>query len=114
MVTSTSYYFKNDGAKKVRKTAVLLDFMTKGGASHPVWYDEIVKWQVFSGGSIEGEVRMKVLGAKRRHGENDNNNSIPLETGNNDRMDFDLQKRGDKTDIVDHDLDTSSSPPSLE
>ena len=39
MVTSTSYYFKNDGAKKVRKTAVLLDFMTKGGASHPVWYD---------------------------------------------------------------------------
>lgn len=57
---------------------------------------------------------MKVLGAKRRHWENDNNNIIPLETGNNDCMDFDLQKRGDKTDIVDHDLDTSSSPPSLE
>ena len=111
MVTSSSNYYNNDGAKKVRKTTVLMDFMTKGGASHPVWYDEIVKWQVFLGGSIEGEVRMKVLGAKRR---TQNDNIIHLETGSNDRMDLDLdlQKSGHEMKNDDYGLDSSS--PSLE
>jgi hypothetical protein len=49
---------------KLKKTSLLMDFMTKNGASHPVWYDEIVKWNVFLGGNIDGEVRVKVLGAK--------------------------------------------------
>ena len=52
--------------KRRIKTTVLMDFMTKGGASHPVWYDEFVKWNVYLGGNIEGEVRMKVLGTKRQ------------------------------------------------
>ena len=57
------------GSKKVKlkKTSLLMDFMTKNGASHPVWYDEIVKWNVFLGGNIEGEVRMKALGTKTLH-----------------------------------------------
>lgn len=38
--------------------------MTKNGANHPVWYDEIVKWNVILGGNIGGEVRVKVFGTK--------------------------------------------------
>ena len=36
-----------------------MDFMTAGGAAHPVWWDEGVKWQVLLGGSIRGEVRVR-------------------------------------------------------
>jgi hypothetical protein len=39
-----------------------LDFMTEGGQSHPVWYNEAVKWHVFLGGDIRGEVRIRTLG----------------------------------------------------
>mmetsp|Transcript_22981 Transcript_22981/g.50087 ORF Transcript_22981/g.50087 Transcript_22981/m.50087 type:complete len:110 (+) Transcript_22981:398-727(+) len=53
------------GKYRMKKTTLLMDFMTKGGASHPVWYDEITKWNVFLGGNIEGEVRIKVLGTKQ-------------------------------------------------
>lgn len=48
------------------KEKVLLDFMTKGGQSHPVWWDERVKWNVFLGGSIRGEVRQRFLGKKEK------------------------------------------------
>ena len=41
---------------------VRMDFMTKGGANHPVWYNEIVKWHVWLGGTIDGEIRIKVTG----------------------------------------------------
>ena len=41
---------------------VRIDFMTKGGANHPVWYNEIVKWHVWLGGTIDGEIRIKVMG----------------------------------------------------
>jgi hypothetical protein len=108
MVTLTSNYYDKDGANKVRKTKVLMDFMTKGGASHPVWYDEIVKWQVFLGGSIEGEVRMKVLGAKQRRAQNDN--IIHLETGTNHCIDLDFQKSSDEMNNDDYGLDVSSTP----
>ena len=37
----------------------MMDFMTAGAQSHPVWYDERVKWQVLLGGSIDGEVRIR-------------------------------------------------------
>lgn len=38
------------------------DFMTAGGQSHPVWWDEAIKWHVLLGGTIDGEVRLKRLG----------------------------------------------------
>ena len=38
---------------------VFMDFMTEGGAAHPVWWDEASKWQVMLGGCIRGEVRMR-------------------------------------------------------
>ena len=38
---------------------VFMDFMTEGGAAHPVWWDEASKWQVMLGGSIRGEVRIR-------------------------------------------------------
>ncbi len=47
-----------------RKRAVLLDFMTKDGEFHPVWYDEATKWNVMLGSSIKGEVRIRNLGGK--------------------------------------------------
>ena len=43
-------------------TTLRMDFMTKGGAAHPVWYDDATRWKVFFGGTIEGEVRIRVLG----------------------------------------------------
>lgn len=46
------------------KKTVRMDFMTKDGARHPVWSDEIVKWNVFFGSSIDGEVRIKWIGEK--------------------------------------------------
>lgn len=49
---------------KSKKISLWMDFMTKNGANHPVWYNEIVKWNVFFGGSIDGEVRVTVLGTK--------------------------------------------------
>lgn len=42
-----------------------MDFMTEGGAAHPVWWDESVKWRVMLGGSIRGEVRMRNSGGTR-------------------------------------------------
>ena len=36
-----------------------MDYMTAGGASHPVWWDERVKWHVLLGGTIRGEVRIR-------------------------------------------------------
>ena len=100
MVTSTSTLSsarsaKISGSRKYRtkKTTLLMDFMTKGGASHPVWYDEITKWNVFLGGSIEGEVRIKVLGTiqDRRDRivtaeEKDNSSSRNDGYNNNNRM----------------------------
>ena len=47
-----------------RGGALLMDFMTKGGQLHPVWWDERVKWSVLLGGSIRGEVRIRELGAR--------------------------------------------------
>lgn len=38
---------------------LFMDFMTEGGATHPVWYNEAVKWHVLLGGSIRGEVRIR-------------------------------------------------------
>ena len=35
------------------------DFMTAGGASHPVWWDENLKWRVLLGATIAGEVRVR-------------------------------------------------------
>lgn len=39
--------------------SVFMDFMTKDGPAHPVWWDEGVKWQVLLGQNIGGEVRMR-------------------------------------------------------
>ena len=50
-----------------KATRVRMDFMTKGGANHPVWYNEATKWNVLLGGSIDGEVRVKVLRTKTKH-----------------------------------------------
>ena len=38
---------------------MLVDFMTAGGVTHPVWWDERLKWHVLLGGEIEGEVRIR-------------------------------------------------------
>jgi len=38
---------------------LIMDFMTEGGQTHPVWWDEQVKWRVFFGGDIRGEVRVR-------------------------------------------------------
>ena len=35
-----------------------MDFMTRGGAAHPVWWSEPVQWHVLLGGGIDGEVRL--------------------------------------------------------
>ena len=43
------------------------DFMTAGGQSHPVWWDERVKWHVLLGGSIRGEVRIRSSGRRSSH-----------------------------------------------
>lgn len=120
MITSTSGDCSTYGTMKAKKTTVLMDFMTKGGASHPVWYDEFVKWKVFLGGSIEGEVRMKVLGAKRRNQHismtrnHNNDNIIQLETGSNTmndvHTDSDLQE---SVDEMDNDYDLEFSCPSM-
>jgi len=58
-----------------------MDFMTKDGEFHPVWYNEIVKWNVFLGGTIEGEVRVRFLGGNKinhdqQHGDHDWEQSI--------------------------------------
>ena len=39
-----------------------MDFMTKGAEFDPVWYNDAVQWNVFLGGTIEGEVRIRYLG----------------------------------------------------
>ncbi len=46
---------------------VRMDFMTKDGGNHPVWYDEATKWNVFFGGSIDGEVRVRDLWTNVKH-----------------------------------------------
>ena len=38
---------------------VTADFMTAGGAAHPVWWDENLKWRVLLGATIAGEVRVR-------------------------------------------------------
>jgi hypothetical protein len=43
---------------------LLMDFMTKDGGLHPVWYNENVKLGVMLGSTIKGEVRIRVLGGK--------------------------------------------------
>eukprot|EP00536_Pseudo-nitzschia_multiseries_P001116 jgi/Psemu1/2577/gm1.2577_g len=65
--------------QRTKKITLLLDFMTKGGASHPVWYDEFVKWNVLLGGNIEGEIRVKVLGTKPK--EQDRRNAFAAYAG---------------------------------
>jgi len=42
---------------------LFMDFMTEGGQSNPVWWDEVTKWRVCLGGSIRGEVRIRDSGA---------------------------------------------------
>lgn len=44
---------------------LLMDFMTAGGQSHPVWWDEAAKWRVLCGQSIDGEVRVRATGPPR-------------------------------------------------
>jgi len=51
------------------KRRTLLDFMTEGGAFHPVWFEERVKWSVVLGGNIRGEVRVRVLGKHKNNAE---------------------------------------------
>jgi len=51
---------------KGKNNAILLDFMTKGGQGHPVWWDENAKWNVFLGGTIEGEIRLRFLGSRQQ------------------------------------------------
>eukprot|EP00978_Attheya_sp_CCMP212_P008415 scaffold19817_cov31-Attheya_sp.AAC.1 len=41
--------------------------MTEGGAFHPVWLEERVKWSVLLGGNIRGEVRVRVLGKHKNN-----------------------------------------------
>jgi len=57
---------ESSSSQQTAATRVRMDFMTKNGAGHPVWYDEATKWNVFFGGSIDGEVRIKILGSKRQ------------------------------------------------
>jgi hypothetical protein len=57
-------------------TTVLMDFMTKGGERHPVWYNEAVKWNVLLGGTIRGEVRVRFLG---RNGTQDDSDAAAAE-----------------------------------
>jgi hypothetical protein len=52
---------------------LIMDFMTEGGQTHPVWYDEATKWHVLLGGSIRGEVRIRESGLAH-----DNNDSSKL------------------------------------
>ena len=39
-------------------SSLLMDFMTRGGAAHPVWWSEPVQWHVLLGDGIDGEVRL--------------------------------------------------------
>ena len=48
-----------------RRKIVMMDFMTEGGATHPVWWDDQVKWHVYLGGTIQGEVRVRISGDKK-------------------------------------------------
>eukprot|EP00310_Coccolithus_braarudii_P010439 CAMPEP_0183363988 /NCGR_PEP_ID=MMETSP0164_2-20130417/77772_1 /TAXON_ID=221442 /ORGANISM="Coccolithus pelagicus ssp braarudi, Strain PLY182g" /LENGTH=102 /DNA_ID=CAMNT_0025539201 /DNA_START=11 /DNA_END=316 /DNA_ORIENTATION=- len=41
-----------------------MDFMTEGGALHPVWWDEMTRWTLLLGQSIEGEVRVRAHGPR--------------------------------------------------
>lgn len=52
--------------------------MTKNGPNHPVWYDDLAKWNVFLGGSIDGEVRVKLFGRKTPIGDT---NTLSMENG---------------------------------
>ena len=75
-VSSTSPLTSSASGDRVVKRTAMLDFMTQGGTLHPVWYDEYVKWHVFLGGNISGEVRVKLLGNKKRQqNENTTNGS---------------------------------------
>ena len=53
--------------RAAKSKRVRMDFMTKDGGNHPVWYDEATKWNVFFGGSIDGEVRVRDLRTKTKH-----------------------------------------------
>mmetsp|Transcript_35181 Transcript_35181/g.110536 ORF Transcript_35181/g.110536 Transcript_35181/m.110536 type:complete len:241 (+) Transcript_35181:63-785(+) len=44
-------------------SSLLMDFMTRGGAAHPVWWSEPVQWHVLLGGGIDGEVRLRASGS---------------------------------------------------
>jgi len=45
-----------------------MDFMTDGGVGAEVWWNEQLKWQVFLGQSIPGEVRMRNSGTRSAPG----------------------------------------------
>jgi len=47
------------------KEKVMMDFMTEGGQTHPVWWDDQVKWRVWFGGTIRGEVRVRSFPRKK-------------------------------------------------
>jgi len=63
-----------------------MDFMTKDGSNHPVWYDENVKWKVFLGGDIDGEVRVNALGTKRQHPTTNGTNEKVEDTNGTNKM----------------------------
>jgi hypothetical protein len=44
---------------KCGEERLFVDFMTAGGASHPVWWEERLRWLVLLGGRIDGELRIK-------------------------------------------------------
>lgn len=41
--------------------SISIDYMTEGGQSNPVWWNESAKWAVLLGGSIRGEIRVRGL-----------------------------------------------------
>eukprot|EP00527_Entomoneis_sp_CCMP2396_P009552 CAMPEP_0198139052 /NCGR_PEP_ID=MMETSP1443-20131203/2395_1 /TAXON_ID=186043 /ORGANISM="Entomoneis sp., Strain CCMP2396" /LENGTH=283 /DNA_ID=CAMNT_0043801047 /DNA_START=223 /DNA_END=1071 /DNA_ORIENTATION=- len=73
---------------------LLMDFMTKDGELHPVWYNENVKLSVMLGSNIKGEVRIRVLGGKAgrrraRRRQQEQGGGEELEASNNLQQDED-------------------------
>jgi len=48
-------------SKKYPVRSISIDYMTEGGQSNPVWWNESAKWAVLLGGSIRGEIRVRGL-----------------------------------------------------
>jgi hypothetical protein len=65
MIQSSLSSSSSSSSSQRDRITVIMDFMTKDGEFHPVWYNENVKWNVFLGGTIEGEVRVRFLGGNK-------------------------------------------------